>query len=275
MGKELKVFKPKLSRVEVKEEGGIGFVEGYASVFGNVDSDGEVVEKGAFGKTLKENLLAGKIKFVDFHNSFLSSEEIIGVVEEAKEDEHGLWFKARLSSVQRAQDVRTKIREGILDALSIGYNVMRDEVIEGVRHLKELRLWEISVVPWGANSLAGITNVKSALSQELEKFKEVSQLEIGEQELKEINPQIQEVINNLQALVKQVEPENSTHQDDKPPEDEVPEPDQIHSEEEYLKELGAEIEALKTSAREMAIYQQLNDFGKSLKNFRKDDEYGT
>src|SRR5690554_738163 len=124
---EYKFVKPQKTQLKIIDiEDGVGYIEGYASVFGNVDYDGEVIEKGAFTKTLLEGLPSRKIKLVDFHNAWLDSDYIIGVVEEASEDEHGLWFKARFSSVRRAQDVRTKIKEGILEALSIGYEVVKD-----------------------------------------------------------------------------------------------------------------------------------------------------
>jgi phage head maturation protease len=67
------------------------------------------------------------------------------------------------SSVQRAQDVRTKIREGILSAVSFGYDILKSEPgqQEGTQLLKELRLHEVSIVPWGANPKAQVAGVKS------------------------------------------------------------------------------------------------------------------
>lgn len=164
----LKTLEPdqaKLKVIEGSESGqDFGFVEGYASVFNNVDLGGEVVVKGAFAKSLKERLKKGMIKLYDSHMVYAGSETVIGLVEDAKEDEYGLWFRARFSSVQRAQDVRTKIREGVLNALSFGYEVIKDDVDEAkkVRYLKELRIYEISVVPWGMNPKAMIEAVKGS-----------------------------------------------------------------------------------------------------------------
>lgn len=153
---KLKVLK------EEDSENSAGILEGYASVFDNVDLGGEVVVKGAFAKTLKERLKKGFIKLYDSHMIFSGTDAVIGVITDAKEDDYGLWFQAKFSSVQKAQEVRTKIREGILSALSFGFEVVKDAMDEAkkIRYLKELRLYEISVVPWGMNPKAMAEVVK-------------------------------------------------------------------------------------------------------------------
>lgn len=157
-------IRPEQAKLKVVESDGtpFGFIEGYASVFGNTDLGGDIVEKGAFKKTLKERLPTGAIKLVDSHKIYVGTAAVIGVVDEAHEDDYGLWFKGRLSSVQNAQDVRTKVREKILDALSFGYDIIKDQVdnATGVRYLKELKLYEVSVVIWGMNPKAAISLVK-------------------------------------------------------------------------------------------------------------------
>lgn len=158
----------KLSITESDNSAADGLLEGYASVFGNVDSGREVVQKGAFQKTIKEGLGKGIIKLVDSHKSFSEgTEAVIGVVTAAEEDSKGLKFQARFSSTHRAQEIRTKIKEGILGALSFGYDVIKDEVdeVKKIRYLKELRLYEISVVPWGMNPKAMIGGVKSSMEE--------------------------------------------------------------------------------------------------------------
>jgi HK97 family phage prohead protease len=164
-----KYFDPDAATLEVKASGdsedSSGTLEGYASVFGNVDSYGEVVVKGAFKKTIKERIPKRMVKLMDSHQIFGGSKAVIGVVEEAFEDEKGLKFKARFSSVDTAQEVRTKIKEKILNALSFGFDVLKDEYHKEkkVRYLKEIRLWEISVVAWGANPRAKPTGVKGVI----------------------------------------------------------------------------------------------------------------
>lgn len=158
-------FQSELKVVETAtDEFPAGSIEGYASVFGNVDLGGDVVMPGAFTKTLKENIPLNRVKFVDSHNVHEGTKAIIGTIPSAKEDKHGLFFKARLSGVQAAQDVRQKVKEGILDSLSFGYSTIKSEPgdgdLKGSRLLKELKLYEISVVAWGMNPVAAITGAK-------------------------------------------------------------------------------------------------------------------
>lgn len=249
---EYKFVKPQKTQLKIVDiENGDGYIEGYASVFGNVDYDGEVIEKGAFTKTLLEGLPSRRIKLVDFHNAWLDSDYIIGVVEEANEDEHGLWFKARFSSVQRAQDVRTKIKEGILEALSIGYEVVKDRFDReaGIRYLTELKLFEISVVSWGANPLATINNSKSFNSQlrrlawSALRMKNLNQVLKEGQVLSQSNAKlIREAIADLQALLAVAEPEESTQVNQEPPTKEPDKKDQ--NQQDTVKELLSGIEQM-------------------------------
>jgi len=168
-----KLIAPEMAKLKiVKDEdnpdSGGGFIEGYASVFGNLDHGRDIVEKGAFRKTLKERMPKGQVLLFDSHRIYDGTSAVIGKVEEAKEDDHGLWFKARFSAVQLAQDIRTKVQEGILDALSFGFDVVKYSIDENekVRSLKELKLYEISVVPWGMNPKALIAAVKGLNTEE-------------------------------------------------------------------------------------------------------------
>jgi HK97 family phage prohead protease len=145
----------------------VNVVEGYASVFGNVDLHGDVVKRGAFKKTIRERVPSGQVKFLDSHVPDAS--HVIGTVVEAKEDERGLFIRARLSSAPSAQDLRVKMLEGHLDRMSIGYSTVKDSWQDGddgqkVRLLEELKLFEVSVVPFPANEEAAISAVKEALA---------------------------------------------------------------------------------------------------------------
>lgn len=149
---------------EVKDIDEQGVFWGYASVFGNPDAAWpmpEVVEPGAFAKTLKER--AHKVRICHQHDW----KEVIGKPVELREDERGLYVKAQLVlDVQRAREDYALMRAGALDELSIGYQVVKDEPgdVGGtkVRRLKELRLYEISPVTVAANDQAVITGVKAA-----------------------------------------------------------------------------------------------------------------
>ena len=53
------------------------------------------------------------------------------------------------------------MKRGVLKGLSIGYDTMRDVITNGVRHLQELKLYEVSIVTFPMNELATVSSVKS------------------------------------------------------------------------------------------------------------------
>ena len=263
---ELKMLKPKQAQMKViEEEDGPGYIEGYGAVFNNVDDGGDKILPGAFKKTIIEKLPIKRIKFADFHNTWRSSEDIIGIIEEAKEDDYGLWIKARLSKSVRAQEVREKVKDGILDALSIGYRAVKysyektDENEPTVRILEELELFEVSVVAFGMNSLAVITDAKNSNEIGIPKLfsmlrSKIETVGLSESEKKELR----EAINNLKALLDD-EPSNDTQN----PKVAVPpsEPDD-HSDE--IKRLFEELNVAKEFEKEQALLDEFRNFGKSL-----------
>lgn len=66
------------------------------------------------------------------------------------------------------RDVRTLIKDGVLCELSIGYDpVVFDYDEAGIRHLREVKLWEVSVVTWAMNDQAVITDIKSEATERI------------------------------------------------------------------------------------------------------------
>lgn len=136
-----------------------GILEGKASVFDVLDLNGDVVKKGAFKKTIKEQ--KQKVPMLDSHRAFGGVSSVIGRTLELREEDDHLYFKAFFSGAAGAQEIRTKIKEGLIKGVSIGYNVIKDHMLaSGVRELLEVKLWEISVVVFPANPLATITGAK-------------------------------------------------------------------------------------------------------------------
>jgi uncharacterized protein len=132
-----------------------GIVEGYGSVFDVVDSYDDVVEKGAFNRTLKEGRAPAMLWQHD-------TAEPIGVWESLREDDTGLFVKGRFAKTQRGQEAFELVKIGALTGLSIGYSV-KDARLEknGVRVLTDIELWEVSPVTFPANDAARITRVKA------------------------------------------------------------------------------------------------------------------
>jgi uncharacterized protein len=144
----------KIVRTEIKAAKDDMSFEGYASIFGNIDSWYDIVEKGAFKKTIKEHFK--RIKVLAMHNVH----SLIGKPVTLVEDSKGLYFEARVSDTSLGRDVMTLIKDKVLTEMSIGYDAVKfgfDEINgEKIRRLQEVRLWEISPVTWAANEQAAI-----------------------------------------------------------------------------------------------------------------------
>jgi len=140
-----------------------GEFSGYASVFGNVDDGGDIVEKGAFTKTIAEDF--ARIKILSQHDQYALP---IGKPIELREDDKGLYIRGKISNTQKGRDIQTLLKDGVLNEMSIGYDAVDYSVDEstGIRHLKQIKLWEVSIVTWAMNDQATIDDVKS-LAEEL------------------------------------------------------------------------------------------------------------
>lgn len=145
-----------------------GTFEGYGSVFGNIDSYGDKVMPGAFAASLAKHRREGRrVKMLWQHDPH----QPIGVWEDVAEDGKGLWGKGRLTlSVQRAKEAHDLLKAGALDGLSIGYVATDTEPSGNVRLLKQVELYEISPVTFGANSRARVENVKAETPDRLQEF---------------------------------------------------------------------------------------------------------
>lgn len=154
-------------KLEIKKEpDDDGRFEGYASVFEVVDQGLDVMAKGAFTQSLIDRMP----KLLWQHDS----EQIIGVWEEIKEDERGLFVKGRIfKDLQQGREAMTLLREGVLDSMSIGFRIVEamEEAGGRVRRLLKLDLFEISLVTFPMLLEAVVTGVKSCETErDFEKF---------------------------------------------------------------------------------------------------------
>ncbi len=156
---EYAAFEFKLARPPDKETGRFA---GYAAVFGNVDLQGDVIERGAFAKTLKER---PSVPILWGHDPL----EPIGISTSMVEDQKGLRVEGELAmDVQRGREAHALMAMNAVTGLSIGYraiNPTRDRT--GARRLKEIALWEFSLGAFPANRLARVTAVKQERDDEL------------------------------------------------------------------------------------------------------------
>ena len=140
-----------------------GHFEGYGSIFGNKDSGGDIMLPGAFTKSLASARERKKMpKMLWQHDP----NQPIGVWEEVREDTRGLYVKGRLLlDLPMGRQASILLKEGALDGLSIGYRTIDADRDKGVRRLKEVELWEVSVVTFPMNDAAGVTAFKSATTE--------------------------------------------------------------------------------------------------------------
>ena len=158
--------------LEIKELSESGIFEGYASTFGERDLGGDVVVAGAFAKSLKARGAKGVRMFADHDPS-----KRIGVWTDLKEDDRGLFVKGRLLlEKQIGKEAYIDLKEGSLDAMSIGYRVAPNgSSYDGrrkARMLKELDLVEISLLPFPMNENARVTGIKGADLATIREFEE-------------------------------------------------------------------------------------------------------
>ncbi len=180
--------------IELKADKANRTVEGYASVFNVLDHDFDIIVPGAFANTLERR--GERVKLLWQHDP----SSPIGKPTKMQEDGKGLAVSAKVSATDKGDEALTLVEDGVVDSFSIGYNVLRREILERdasaasilgalggeesslasdltlltelaskvatapwrVRVLKELELFEFSLVTFPANEAAVVTGVKNA-----------------------------------------------------------------------------------------------------------------
>lgn len=138
-----------------------GIVTGYFSIFGNKDSDNDVITKGAYKKTLSENY--NRVKHLYQHDPFQPLAGVKNGALKVSEDAKGLYFESTISKTSWGRDAIQLYADGVVDEHSVGFQTVKSTDKGGYREITEIKLWEGSTVTWGANDLA---RSKSALDIE-------------------------------------------------------------------------------------------------------------
>ena len=206
---------------EIKAENSKGIFTGYGSIFGNEDQGNDIMQKGAFTKSLV-NRPVSKVKMLYQHKT----DEPIGVFTDMYEDSKGLFVKGQLAmGTQKGREAYELLKMGALDGMSIGFRADPEkqgynENKRGVRTLKEVDLMEISLVTFPMNESALIETVKGNAKniREWEKIlREAGNLsrteaKIGAKALSESlsqrdagddNKQLADLINKVANIIKQ------------------------------------------------------------------------
>lgn len=151
----------------------VGEFSGYASVWGSVDLGGDMIERGAYTKTLDEWHNKGQLpQLLYYHNDQI----IIGDWLEMREDDKGLFVKGRLwvkgdLRIESAVMAYNVLRGTSVKGLSIGYRARDYEIqeqIDGsqIRLLKEIELFEVSIAPYSMEPKAKVHAVKSLTDED-------------------------------------------------------------------------------------------------------------
>lgn len=150
---------------DVKEVDEKGRFSGYGSVYGVIDSYREIVSPGAFTNTLRKWESRGRLPPVLWQHR---SDMPVGPFTKMREDDYGLYVEGQLlvDDVQQAREARALMKNRAVDGLSIGFNTVVEEWNSETKllTLKEVDLWEVSIVTFPANAESLITEVRSAFA---------------------------------------------------------------------------------------------------------------
>ncbi len=125
-----------------RESEGALLIQGYASLWGVADLNGDVVAKGAFADSLRRTGARG-VRMLHQHES----RAVVGVWDEVIEDERGLFVRGRIADWSaEARYAQALSRAGALDGLSIGFRTAKARRDGRLRVLSGVDLWEVSLV---------------------------------------------------------------------------------------------------------------------------------
>jgi len=161
-------------KLEIKEISAEGTFEGLLSPYGNVDGGGDVVEPGAYTKTLKDQ---GNVRPMLWQHK--TDVPIGDLTLDDRPD--GLWCKgALLMALPEAQKAYLLIKARIVKGLSIGFEAIQDSVQNGVRRLKEIKLYEGSIVTFPMNESALITSIKARKETKGDFNEELAEIQLSD-----------------------------------------------------------------------------------------------
>lgn len=148
------------TEIKFTGDGTQGIFEGYASVFNNTDSDGDIILPGAFKKALTSQ--SRKVAMFFNHKTW---ELPVGKWDDLSEDNKGLYVRGQLTPGHSgATDLKAAMQHGTVEGMSVGFSVSKDDYSMGTsgRIFKNIQaLREISVCTFPANELAGVSAMKS------------------------------------------------------------------------------------------------------------------
>jgi HK97 family phage prohead protease len=184
-----------------------GIVTGYFAMFGNKDLDGDIIERGAFSKTIQERGPNGKqlIKYLLDHDKY----KVVAKLQVLQEDEKGLYYEGKIGSHAAGQDFMKMVESELINQHSFGFKTIKEQYDQQAKanRIKEVFLYEGSAIQFlGANPETNQIGLKSFddYFEKLEKFIRTTDC------TDETIQQLELKLHSLTALLK---PDNTTSKD--------------------------------------------------------------
>ena len=162
-------YNVKTTNIKIQDiDDGSRRVKGYFSSFNTLDSDLDVIKKGAFSKSIKEHGVESTSNRKIAHLRNHDWDHQIGKLEELWEDNYGLGFVSKLGRSTKGNDALLDYQDGIIREHSIGFNYIEDKIKfiedstlnkDGHFEINEVKLWEGSAVTFGSNLLTPVIEV--------------------------------------------------------------------------------------------------------------------
>jgi HK97 family phage prohead protease len=188
-------------------------VKGYFASFDTIDSDMDVIRKGAFAKSIQEKGVDSTSNRKIAHLRNHDWEQQIGKILELKEDSTGLYFVSQLGRSTKGEDAFLDYQDGILREHSIGFNYVQDKIKhvpestfspDGHFEVLEVKLWEGSAVTFGANSLTPVLDVAKGQDKALQ-FKKLTELSEAFFKAIKNGKGTDDRLENIEAMFKQIQ----------------------------------------------------------------------
>ena len=191
-----------------------GVVTGYFAMFGNKDLDGDIIEKGAFSKTIQERGPQGKklIKYLLDHKS----DQAVARIDVLEEDMKGLRYEAKIGTHSLGVDFMKMIESGLINQHSFGFSVPKDKSYfddqRKANVIKEVMMFEGSAIQFlGANPETTFIDLKS----ESDAFEYLNLLEKFVRTSDATDETLQKLEVRLKSLSDLLKPQDSTSNDKK------------------------------------------------------------
>ena len=189
-----------------------GIVSGYFAVFGNKDLDGDVIEPGAFTKTVMERGPQGKqlIKYLLDHDK----NKVVAKIMNLYEDEKGLRYEAKIGSHAAGQDFQKMIESELINQHSFGFRTIKEQFDQEAKAnlIKEVMMYEGSAVQFlGANPETTFIDLKS----EEDAFKYLDRLEKFVKTSDASDETLEKLENQLKSLLDILKPAAATLEETK------------------------------------------------------------